>query len=259
MTALHCILSQEPQDTNPLFPAKITQSQLMDTTTSASKNDTWQPSWERHLKLSPLLKPYSTAAVVPEGQRPYPELWDICNGCILWLPPKSDIGEIPDPRLSSREPGFFDHPILILAIQPTSPRSATVHFAKMTSLRNRPLEHTHRSGWDRYLPVFPTNPHPTSGSLLRLENEKANRGMVENSYVSVHEGVFSVDYRALRCYAAGQRADGYRCRLKEESFELVRRRLGCSSSAWVETRGLWEEFLRMHGPAAVEEASRLGV
>lgn len=74
--------------------------------------------------------------------------------------------------------------------------------------------------------------------------------MVDNSYVSIGEGVFSVDYKALRCYAAGQKADGYRHRLQEESFGEVMRALGKTSSAWVETGCLWEEFLSKHVPTA---------
>ena len=72
--------------------------------------------------------------------------------------------------------------------------------------------------------------------------------MAENSYVSIGEGVFSLDYRALRCYAAGQKADGYRYRLSEESFDQVKRALDYSSSAWIETGRLWEEFLKQHVP-----------
>lgn len=227
----------------------------MDTTNSASNSDTWSPSWERHSEFSNLLRSYSTATPVDNGKRPRPELWDICNGCILWLPPKIDIGKIPHPSLSSRNPGFFDHPILVLDVKITGPRDATVQFARMTSLRKVSLQQRiHHSQWDQFLPIFPANPHPNSGLLLRLENEKPQRGMVDNSYVSVQEGVFSLDYRALRCYAAGQRANGYRHRLTKESFEQVVRELGYSSSAWIETGCLWEEFLRKHVPTVAKEA-----
>ncbi|CAD6590628.1 MAG: hypothetical protein ASARMPRED_004945 [Alectoria sarmentosa] len=226
----------------------------MDTSISASNTDTWRPSWERQPKINDLLRPYSTAAVVYDGRRPRPELWDICNGCILWLPPKQDVGEVPDPRLSSRHPDFFDHPVLVLKIEITGPQDAIVDFAKMTSLGNSSLGRIHSSYLDRYLPVFPASPHPTSGLLLHLENERPKRGMVNNSYVSIHERVFSLDYRALRCYAAGQKADGYRHRLKKESFDQVVRELGYSSSPWIETGGLWEEFIRKHVPDGAEAA-----
>lgn len=83
--------------------------------------------------------------------------------------------------------------------------------------------------------------------------------MVENSYVSTHEGVFSLDYSAVRCYSAGQKADGYRHRLKKESFDLATRELGYSSSVWIETGGLWEEFIRKHVPSGAEKTFDSGV
>ena len=220
----------------------------METTASASNIDTWQPAWERQPELSALLRPYSTAAVFRDGRRSQPELWDICNGCILWLPPKAAVGEIQDPNLARQDPGFFDHPVLVLNIEAAGPRSATVKFARMTSQRRRPLSliPAHRRG--QYLPIFPSSPHPDSGILLHLENEAPKRGMLETSYVSIHDGVFSLDYRALRCYSAGQKADGYRHRLKEESFNEVMRHIGGNSSAWVETGCLWEHFLQKHVP-----------
>lgn len=231
----------------------------MDTATSASDKGIWRPSWEQNPQISHLLRPYSTAQVVYDGSRSRPELWDICNGCILWLPPKVDVGEILDPRLSSRDPGSFDHPILVLNIDITGPRDATVHFVRMTTLRKRSLEHIHPSYRNQYLPVFPAAPHPISGLLLHLENEKPKRGMMENSYVSLQEGEFSLDYKAVRCYSAGQKADGYRHRLTKESFDQVMRQLGHISSPWIETGGLWEEFIRRHVPTGVEKGVDLVV
>ena len=233
----------------------------MNTTTSLSNRDTWRPAWESYPEISDTLRPYSTAAVVPDGSRPRPELWDICKGCILWLPPKADVGEIADPRLSTRDPAFFDHPILVLDVEIAGPRDATVRFAKLTSLRRKPLEHVHPAAHrDRYLPIFPTKPHPNRSTLLRLENEKSKRGMIDTCYVSVGEGVFGLDYRALRCYAAGQKADGYRHRLQKDSFEQVARELDYGSSGWIETGELWEEFIRKHIPGGVRKrASDLGI
>lgn len=235
----------------------------MDTTTSASNIDTWRPSWERDPEFSNLLRPYSTAKVVYDGTRPRPELWDICNGCILWLPPKQDVHEdvheILDSKLSIRPPGFFDHPILVLKIDIKGPQDATVHFVTMTSLRKRSLEKRHSYFRDHYLPIFPAAPHPTNGLLLHLENKRPNRGMVVNSYVSTNGDVFSLDYRAVRCYSAGQKADGYRHRLRKESFDQVTRELGYSSSAWIETGELWEEYIRKYVPGEVEKAFDSGV
>ena len=221
----------------------------MNTTTSAPKKDTWQPSWKRNPEFSTLLEPYSTAAIVRNGGRSQPELWDISEGCILWLPPKADVGEIADPNLAKRHPAFFNHPILVVSIEITNPRSATVHFTLMTSLGKRSLEGIEPNRQDRYLPIYPTNPHPNSGILLRLENQAPKQGMIETSYVSIRDGVFSLDFRVLRCYSAGQKANGYRHRLTQESFNQVMRGLDRSPSAWTETNRLWEEFLLKRVPS----------
>ena len=220
----------------------------MNTPTSTPDRDTWEPAWKRNPKFGPLLNSYSTAAVVRGGERSQPELWDICNGSILWLPPRADLGDIPDPNLAKQNSAFFDHPILVLNIEVTNARSATVQFAKMTSLGKRPLTQMSAVHRDGYLPIFPSARHPNSGILLYLENNERKRGMPDISYVSIGEGVFSLDYKALRCYAAGQKGDGYRQRLTEESFNQVMGKLGRSSSAWIETGGLWEEFLSKHVP-----------
>ena len=220
----------------------------METAASNPKNDTWQPAWERQPEISARLRPYSTATVAHSGLRCQPELWDICNGCILWLPPKANVGEIQDPNLAKQQPGFFDHPVLILNIDVSGPQTATVQFARMTSVRKRPLSQIPSTQRDNYLPIFPADPHPNSGILLRLENEAPKRGMIKTCCVCIHEGVFSLNFRALRCYSPGQKADGYRHRLKEESFNQVIRILGHSSSAWIETGRLWETFLQKHVP-----------
>ena len=201
-----------------------------------------------------LLRPYSTAARVSGGSRPQPEIWDICNGCILWLPPKDAVNMLVDPRLSSNEPSSFDHPVLILDIEVKGPRDATVRFANIVSLHKSSLRDMPCSESDHYLPIFPTEPHPDSGALLRLEKESLKRGIAKNSYVSISDGIFSLDFKAFQCYAIGQKADGYRHRLNKASFEQVIRELGCSSSAWIETNALWETFLDKHIPKEAEEA-----
>ena len=226
----------------------------METTTSDANKDTWQPAWKRQPDISAHLRPYSTATVVYDGRKSQPELWDICNGCILWLPPRADIGNISDPELDRQNPGFFDHPVLILNIEIAGPQSATVQFARMTSLRKRTLSEIHSSKLDDYLPIFPTGPHPENGIRLRLENEASKRGMTDTCYVCIREGIFSVDFRALRCYAAGQKADGYRHRLREESFNQVMSKIGRSPSTWIKTEQLWERFLRNHVPTWGERA-----
>ena len=225
--------------------------QLMDSSTSTPDKGTWSPGWVREPAVEYQLRPYSTAAKVSQGSRPQPEIWDICNGCILWLPTKDVVNKLLDPRLSSHSPSFFDHPVLILDIQVSGPWDAIVRFANIRSL-HRPSLRGITS--DHYLPIFPTEPHPNSGALLRLEKDRHNRRIIKNSYVSISDGIFSIDFKALQCYAIGQKADGYRHRLNKESFEQVTRELGFHSSAWIETSSLWETFLNKHVPTETEEA-----
>ena len=218
----------------------------MDIATSSSKERTWEPAWKRDPNFSALFKPYSMAGVTPVGDRPQPELWDICNGCILWLPPKAKIGEIQDGNLASQPEALFDHPILVLNIAVTGPQSATVQFVIVTSNGKRPLSNIPALYRDQYLPIFPTEAHPNSGILLHPENEAPKRGMTDPSYVCMRQGPFSLDYKALRCYAVDQRADAYRHRLTKESFQVVVRELDFIPSPWIETKMLWEDFVQKH-------------
>ena len=213
--------------------------QVMDSSTNASKQGTWKPAWMRASAVEYRLRPYSTAARVSEGSRPQPEIWDICNGCILWLPPKDAVNKLLDPGLSGRDPSFFDHPVLSLSIEVMGPRDAKVQFANIESLRKLSLRDNPRAEPDNYLPIFPTEPHANSGALLRLEKRGSKRDIAKNYYVSVSDGIFSLDSKALQCYAVGQKADGYRHRLNKQSFELVIRKLSFSPSAWIETSALW--------------------
>ena len=149
-------------------------------------------------------------------------------------------------------PDSFNHPVLILNIEVTGPRSATVQFARITSRGKRLLSHIPSSFQNDYLPIAPSEAHPNNGILLRLENEASKRGMTAISYVSIGEGIFGLDFRALRCYSAGQKADGYRHRLQEESFNQVMNKMGRSPSEWIDTGHLWETFLRIHDPTWVD-------
>ena len=222
----------------------------MDSSTSASNQGTWLPGWARDAAVNYRLRPYSTAARASVG-RAVPELWDICNGCILWLPSKDAVSKLLDPTLSNRDPAFFNHPVLVLDIEVTDPRDGTVWFGNITKLSLRDIPRPDR---EHYLPIYPTEPHPDSRALLHLENEQPKRCMIKNSCVSISDGIFSVNFKALQCYAVGQKADGYRYRLNKESFDRVVRDLGCSPSAWIKTPALWETFIDKHVPTEAEEA-----
>ena len=210
-----------------------------------------RPSWQKHPNFSIIFGSYSRVPI-DDDWRPHPELWDICNGCILWLPPKDKIETKinPDSRLLGKDPRFFNHPTLVLDVAITSPRSAMVSFVKMTTFGNNSLQHAKpRNQWNWYLPVHPAETHPLNGTLLHLENESPSRGMTKNSYICLDEGSFSLDWTAFRCYSR-QRADGYRQRLTSESFEQVMSAMHLESRPWVETNHLWENFRYKHIPAS---------
>ena len=203
-------------------------------------DDFSRPSWQRDDNpYREILRPYARAATTTSnGGRPWPELWDISNGCILWLPPRREIKQniLAGTKLSSKPPGFFDHPIVVLKVEVKNATTATILFAKMTTRVVNGI-----------LPVFPADPDPKSGIQLRTESESWNRGMKEGSYVSVGEGIFALDWTTFRCYAVGQKGDGYRHRLQQESFAKLRDqsplRMEGESTPWTETNRLWETFI----------------
>lgn len=219
-------------------------------TTPSSTTATWSidPYWQS------LLFPYSRSDPPEANKRPYPELWDIAPGSILWLPPKAELETIspnsspiilPGSKLFHQPYPFFNHPILILSVSINTPQTATILFAKMTSLSKKTLQEAHPNKPDRrlkYLPIHPALPHPDTGDLLHLHSTSLNRSMSEISYVSLGEGAFEMDWRGVRCYNIAAKADGYRYRLREESLHRVRDAMGLPRERWVENDALWEHF-----------------
>jgi hypothetical protein len=121
----------------------------------------------------------------------------------------------------------------------------------MTSLGNRSLQEAkpdQPNRWKEYLPIVPAEAHPMRGILLHLEDPSPKRGMTQNSHIALCEGAFSLDWRAFRYYSK-QRADGYRQRLNEKSFEQVIYAMGLQSSPWIKSECLWETFDDNYIPA----------
>ena len=65
--------------------------------------------------------------------------------------------------------------------------------------------------------------------------------MKENSHINLQES-FTLDFTAFRCYASGQKGDGYRQRLTQDSFDQLAKSLGMESGKWIKTDDLWENF-----------------
>lgn len=247
---------------------------------------------------------YTTKLDSPQltSERERPALWDICNGCVLWLPPKHTI--TPSilhkyRKLLKLDKRSFNHPIMVLDIAVSGPEDAVVTFARMTSKSSitsdadklQALRHGsymkifHRgvgdkrplsveddeigrdsatsntdllwNGWESES----SNNREVKGkctqksyfskeNLLYLdEKEGKNRCMTEDSYVDL-SAVYVIDWQELQCYAVGQKPDGYRHRLQEESFsklaERLKLKLKSPVSAWVATDQLWETFHHDH-------------
>lgn len=221
----------------------MAQSTTNETPIHAANYDTWLPAWQRDDKFCEIFASHSRAKEYISG-RPLPELWDINNGCILWLPARVEIEDkiSPGSEVGRQADGFFDHPVVVLKVELLSPTSALLTFAQMTSFGNRNLRQAKTfPNWQHYLPITPSSPHPDTGILLDLENEKEKRSMRENSHICL-EKTFTLDFTAFRCYAEGQRADGYRQRLTKDSFDKLAQSLRLEPRRWVETNDLWETF-----------------
>ena len=221
----------------------MSQSTTNETASYAANPGTWPPAWQQNEKFGKIFAPYSRAKEYISG-RPLPELWDINNGCILWLPARAEIEDkiIPGSEVDQKDDGFFDHPVVVLKVELQSPTAALLTFARMTSFGNRNLRQARAAAyWQYYLPMTPSAPHPTTGILLDLENEKEKRSMKENSHICL-EGTFTLDFTAFRCYAVDQRADGYRQRLTKDSFGQLAQSLRMEPGIWIKTDALWETF-----------------
>ena len=221
----------------------MSQSTTNEPSSQATDHTMYPPAWQRDDKFSKIFAPYSRAKQYISG-RPLPELWDINNGCILWLPARADIEDkiIPGSKVDRQKDGFFDHPVVVLKVERQSPTAALLTFARLTSFGNQNLRQAKaESNWQHYLPIRPSAPHPESGILLDLENEKTKRSMKENSHIILQE-TFTLEFTAFRCYALGQKGDGYRQRLTQDSFDQLAKSLGMEPGNWIKTDDLWENF-----------------
>lgn len=218
------------------------------------------PAW----KSSPfcdVFKPHTTKLRRRyHGPRARPALWDIGDGCILWLPKNYTPPPSQDNPLRNPPKGALDHPILVLDVDVSGPENAIISFATMRSFKacaNGP-DHSRPDFWWWFMQISPTprgEPNSTetptystpSSSPLFLERYRPGRhNMKAESYISTG-AVYSARWEDLRCYAWGI-TDGTRFRLDEESYARVRARmqvcagLKTKQTAWVPTSLLWGDF-----------------
>ncbi|PVH94443.1 hypothetical protein DM02DRAFT_539458 [Periconia macrospinosa] len=99
---------------------------------------------------------------------------------IVWLPAKNEIPAEYMQAASGIDHGCFDHPAIILWIDPTGTEAMIL---MMTSFGGQDLQRRHPNS-DRmrshYLPVHPSSPHPDNGSLLYLREDAL---LSRNSYI----------------------------------------------------------------------------
>jgi hypothetical protein len=190
--------------------------------TALRMGPTWRTSFFAHYR--DIFEPYATNLNYYNNaqERARVPLWDIANGCILWLPTRSEIRNeaLLDPTSKISSPEFFGRPVLVLEVDIQGPTNGIVYFAKMSSfsesggvqnwlhrkpadafnvILNQPLA-------DGILPIAwgPSSPlKHNQNHGLHLEDEE-NRGrntrMPEGAYVCIKDGLYSVDANDLRCY-----------------------------------------------------------
>lgn len=201
------------------------------------------PSWQSS-EFKDTFAPYYKEI---QGLRWRPALWDIACGCILWLPAKHQIAKDDldhDPALRSLPAWRFDHPVIVVDTIVTSPTDAIICFIPMSSFGGRDTSKVGRKkkGMGAVLPIEPTPTIEGSTTLLKLEKKTKHRHMTDNSYACIDEGLYFIGWKGLRCYAVGQKPDGFRHRLTKESMSEVTKALNLPEKSFVETNLLWEYF-----------------
>ncbi len=90
-----------------------------------------------------------------KGERDPAALWDICGGCILWLPLECDLSKTSGPLTPPK--GVLGHPILVLDVSVSEPENAVITFATMRSFKDDGPDETHPLFWQRYLKIGTAN------------------------------------------------------------------------------------------------------
>ena len=165
-----------------------------------------------------ILEPYAPKWDYDTGERSRPPLWDISSGCILWLPPKSQIR--PETLKGS---GFedasldaFDRPILCVDVEIKSPTNGIIYFVKMGSFSesggpsqyislcdSRLSRWVHRPWAETVLPIVRLNSSHNYRRVLHLDKDSKrteNVRLPEESTVLAGYGIFALPFTEVRCY-----------------------------------------------------------
>ncbi|MCJ1230359.1 hypothetical protein MMC12_007032, partial [Toensbergia leucococca] len=120
----------------------------------------------------------------PSSRPPHP---GITANLILWLlpPPPLQIPTLPH--------AIYNHPVLTLS---SNLASRTANILILTSFAGRNFRWKNETVREAHLPIYPSEAHPDSDRLLRLEGGTRLR---RNSYVKI-ERVYEVDLELLGSY-----------------------------------------------------------
>ncbi|KAL8679999.1 MAG: hypothetical protein Q9186_003765 [Xanthomendoza sp. 1 TL-2023] len=102
-------------------------------------------------------------------------------GSIYYLPPLASLPASQKSRLSSIHEGVFGHPVVVTSIDPWR---SEANILIMTTFGGKPLEQKPRKYQERWVPVFPNEPHPVNGSILYLDTDW---GMPKPGYVDTKQ------------------------------------------------------------------------
>ncbi|KAH6880667.1 hypothetical protein B0T10DRAFT_495092 [Thelonectria olida] len=130
-------------------------------------------------------------------------------GCILFLPRKDEIALDLEGEHGLPPPGAFNHPVVVFLKRNTESRVAILI---ITSFGGKPLLDKSEGFRRGYLPIHPSQPHPESGLLLRLNNGST---LDKASCVKICE-YYTVPYSILRNLRNGQR-----CTLSSTSYKIL--------------------------------------
>ena len=143
-------------------------------TKDMERSDTFSASWNGSESRN-TFAPYAKKLRSPtNGEKGTLALWDMCDGCILWLPLEHDRGKSYGPL--TPPDGVLGHPVLVLHVSVSGPENAVVTFATMRSFKDDGPDESHPLFWDWYLKIA-TADSQDGDKLNGTISGKAARGM----------------------------------------------------------------------------------
>ena len=102
-----------------------------------------------------------------ESTRETAALWDICPGCILWLPLEYNPLKSAVPMRPPRR--VLEHPVVVLNISVSGPEDAIITFAVMRSFKAGGFDESRPGFWKRHLKIVkPASQETRLGRRVRI-------------------------------------------------------------------------------------------